>query len=121
MLFTNLLTFGAALLTAVSGHAADETEEAIAQTNEHIAGSIRSLEACQGQLLRNRDLHLSRLQRREEWVNAEVQRRGIQRRSTPFNKRSEVSHIFERQVSCVLAPEVFHFAHKTVNGDTHGE
>lgn len=106
MLFSNLLVIGASLFGAVLAHPADESAEAIKATNEHVAVSIRSLESCQGKLLRNRDLHNSRLERREAWINAEVERRGIQRRSPSFTKRSEISHIFERQVSCVLAPEV---------------
>lgn len=108
MLFTPLILLGAAFLQGAAAHAADETLEAREHTVRYTRAAIRSLEKCQGSLLENRELHRRTLEKREAWVSSHVEKRGIKRRSMPFTKRDE-SEIFKRQVSCVLAPEVWAF------------
>lgn len=110
MQFTSFLFLGVALFQGISGHAdpANESLEARENAQRYMRESIRALEKCQGDLMENRELHRRTMERREAWVEAHVQKRGIQRRSLPFTKRHE-NEIFKRQVGCVLAPEVRYF------------
>ncbi|KAI5799077.1 Intradiol ring-cleavage dioxygenase [Geopyxis carbonaria] len=100
MLFTPLLLIASSLVSAVAAHPHDDSP----QTKRHIEKAVRSLEACQGKLLANRELHEKRAENRERWIEAHVEKRGIKRRS--ISKRDGLGEIMARQVSCVLAPEV---------------
>lgn len=100
MLFSSIFVLATSLISAVVAHPHDDS----VQTKRHISKAIRSLEACQGKLLANRDLHEKRTANRESWINAHAAKRGITRRS--ITKRDGLADLMSRQVSCVLAPEV---------------
>jgi len=102
MRFTSIILLGAAFFQSAVAHPADESPDAIAFTKRYQEKAIRDLERCQGNLLKNRELHERRFEKREAWLNDHAARRGIERRN--LHKRS--LGIEERQVQCVLAPEV---------------
>lgn len=105
MKLTSLILFAAAaLLPAAVAHPADESVQALAAAKRHTDNAIRSFEACQNKLLRNRELHDRRFAKRKAWINEHAERRGVRRRSVA--KRGAGLDLEERQASCVLAPEV---------------